>query len=93
MRKLRIIQLILLLFTAGLSSCGEEAGTKTDLSQYTNLGAMLQRCKGHAVVKAKGFNDGAIDTRKYLIIVVDDSLNCFEYAGAKFDIEVGDTLK
>ena len=89
----RIIQLIILVFTAGLSSCGEEAGTRTNLGQYTNLGTILQRCKGHAIVKAKGTNEGDVDYRKHYLIIVDDSSNCFEYAGAKYEVNIGDTLK
>ena len=93
MKKLGIIQLLSLLLIVTMSSCGEEMGTKTDMNQHVNLGALLQKCKGHAVVKAVGFNDGNLDSRKYLIVIVDDLSNCFEYVGAKYDVEVGDTLK
>lgn len=92
-KTLRIIQLLSLLLIVTISSCGEEIGTRTNMNQYTNLGELLQKCKGHAVVKAVGFNDGNLDSRKYLIVIVDDSSNCFEYVGAKYDVEVGDTLK
>lgn len=76
-----------------LVSCGETAGTKSEHNQYLNLGTLLQQCKGNAIVKAKGINEGNFDYRKHLLIIVDDSSNCFEYVGANFDVEVGDTLK
>ena len=92
-KTLRIIQLLSLLIIVAISSCGEEMGTRTNMNQYTNLGALLQKCKGHAVVKAVGFNDGNLDSHKYLMVIVDDSSNYFEYVGANYDVEVGDTLK
>ncbi len=93
MKNIRIIQLILLVFVIGLSSCGEESGTRADSNQYTNLGLLLQKCKGNAIVKAKGFNDGNHDSYKHYLIIVDDSSNCFEYVGAKYEVNIGDTLK
>jgi hypothetical protein len=57
------------------------------------MASILAVCKGHAVVKAKGYNAGNMDSYKHYLIVCDDSLNCYEYCGAKYNVKVGDTLK
>ena len=92
MKKLRIIQLLSLLLIVTMSSC-DNTPSKTPDSKYLNLGELLQDCNGHAIVRAKGINEGNFDHCKHYLIIIDDSSNCFEYVGAKYDAEVGDTLK
>lgn len=93
MKNIRIIQFILLVFVIGLSSCGGNPTTKERNYQHSNMGELLMECKGNAVVKAKGVNEGNFDSYKHYLIIVDDSSNCFEYVGAEYSVSVGDTLK
>jgi len=58
-----------------------------------NIGDVLSRCEGHAIVVAKGFNSGNFEAYQHYLLIRDDDMNVYEYYGAKFDIEVGDTLK
>ena len=59
----------------------------------TNMTDVLKQCKGHAIVVAKGVNDGNFEAYKHYLIIRDDSLNCYEYIGADYKLSVGDTLK
>lgn len=79
----RII-LLLLIFT----SCDQRRHPRRD-----DLGEILSSCKGHAIVIAKGFNEGNMESFQHYLIIADDSMNTYEYVGAKYDVEVGDTLK
>ena len=75
--------LLLLLFV----SCDQQPPRRDDLSE------ILSRCKGHAIVAVKGYNGGNFEAYRHYLIIVDDSMNAYEYIGAKYDVEVGDTLK
>jgi hypothetical protein len=79
----RII-LLLIIF----ASCDQRQQPRRD-----DLGEILSSCKGHAIVSAKGFNEGNMKSRQHYLIIIDDSMNAYEYFGAKYDVEVGDTLK
>lgn len=59
----------------------------------TNLSEILQNCKGHAVVVGKGYNEGNFKAYRHYLIIRDDSLNVYEYIGAEYNVNVGDTIK
>lgn len=58
-----------------------------------NLREILQNCKGHAVIVGKGYNEGNFKAYRHYLIIRDDSLNVYEYIGAEYNVNVGDTLK
>ena len=79
----------------GLFSC-EPPQKEVKTIDFHSMTDILNNCKGHAVVTAKGFysgNSGNFESYKYSLIIRDDSMNCFEYVGGKYDVAVGDTLK
>lgn len=71
-------------------SCDSDNIDKVD---KTDLNSILKHCKGHAVVVTKGYNSGNYEYYRHYLILRDDSLNCFEYVGADYDLSVGDTIK
>lgn len=86
--KLMKLSLLISVFMCCFSSCLNKKNIdRVDMSK------ILSNCKGHAVIVAKGFNKGNFKSHRYYLIIRDDSLNCFEYIGADYNISVGDTLK
>lgn len=77
---------VLSILTLLLVSCEDTEDKETLLS-------ILKKCKGHAVVVAKGYNPGNFEYCRYSLIIRDDSLNLYECVGFKYDVEAGDTLK
>lgn len=77
----------ILVFT--LFSChkAKEAIDKSDLA------AILNVCKGHAVVVAKGYNEGNWEGYRHSLLIKDSEDNLYEYYGTEYQIFVGDTLK
>lgn len=86
--RLFLLSLIIVLLFA---SCTERQQVK-QVDQH-DLMSVISACKGHAVVVAKGYNRGNFEAHKHHLIIRDDSLNCYVYIGAKWDVKVGDTLK
>lgn len=85
--------ILLLVLVLGFTSCSIKDENDSIKYNSTDLSNVLSYCKGHAVVVAKGFNEGNRDCYQHYLLIRDDSLNCFEYVGANFDVNVGDTLK
>lgn len=57
------------------------------------MNEILSKCEGHAIVVAKGYNEGNYETHRYYLIIRDDTGHSFEYRGANYNVSVGDTLK
>ena len=86
------MQLFLLVITAALlTSCIDHVEQKA--YDHNDLGSILRVCKGTTVVIAKGYNEGNFDAYKHYILVKDTTGTTYEYIGARYDVEVGDTLK
>jgi len=88
---------IFILAIASLSACGSPNGTinsKPENADWNDLPAILNACKGNAIVVSVGFNPANFSHCQHSLIIRDDSLNVFyEYAGTDFGVVPGDTLK
>ena len=93
-KKIIVGTFLMMLAGVGLFSCvGYREKEEVKIIDYHSMTDILNNCKGHAVVTAKGYNSGNFDSRQYYLIIRDDSMNCFEYVGSNYDVAVGDTLK
>ena len=78
-----------ILLCAVLSSCNNNK----EIIDRNSMTSIIKHCKGRAVVISKGYNEGNFEAYRYYLIIRDDSLNVYEYIGAKYDVNVGDTIK
>lgn len=78
------------LLVFALVSCDEPKEKPLD---KTDLAAILNVCKGHAIVIAKGYNEGNWDGYRHSLLIKDSKGYVYEYYGTEYQISVGDTLK
>jgi hypothetical protein len=80
-----LVKVFFLLFVVyGIYSCDDN---------NNNMDEVLNQCEGHAVVIAKGYNEGDYDYCKYYILIRDDKNKVYEYHGTNYEVSIGDTLK
>lgn len=86
-----ILSLLILVL---LTSCNFDKTKGTIKNPYDSLDGIVNACEGHAVVMAKGFNDGNFKSYQYTLLIKDTKTNkTYEYNGGKYEVNVGDTLK
>jgi quercetin dioxygenase-like cupin family protein len=83
--------LLYLLLAFIFLSCSHPSN-EVDKYKYTDIVELLNACEGYAVVISKGQNNGYHKAFRHWIIIKDGDGNVYEYDGAEYNVENGDTL-